>query len=384
VLNPDDTILHKLESLVAAGERQRDPAQAAIARRLDHLTAELLASRPSRKANALGWLFATRKKDHAPVKGLYIHGGVGRGKTMLMDMFFDAVPIQRKRRAHFHAFMADVHERIYRHRQKFKNGETKQADPIPPVASELFAEARLLCFDEFSVTDIADAMILARLFGELFAKGCVLVATSNVEPSELYRDGLNRGLFLPFIDLLKANAEIVSLDTETDYRLKKTNGHPVWLAPLGPETEAAMDRAWYVETGGTPETSDEIGRKGRKIHVPSAAGRSARFTFADLCAQPLGAADYLAILSKYRTIFIDHVPHLGPHLRNETKRFIILVDALYDQGARLFASAVAEPQLLLTAKKGTEGFEFDRTVSRLIEMQSAEYAAQHPANLTVQ
>jgi cell division protein ZapE len=157
VLNPDDTILHKLETLVAAGERQRDPAQAAIARRLDHLTAELLASRPSRKANALGWLFATRKKDHAPVKGLYIHGGVGRGKTMLMDMFFDAVPIQRKRRAHFHAFMADVHERIYRHRQKFKNGETKQADPIPPVASELFAEARLLCFDEFSVTDIADA-----------------------------------------------------------------------------------------------------------------------------------------------------------------------------------------------------------------------------------
>lgn len=358
MLNPDDSILHKLEALVAAGERQRDPAQFAIARRLDSLTANLLASRPSRKTNALGWLFAARKKDQPPVKGLYIHGGVGRGKTMLMDMFFDAVPIQRKRRAHFHEFMADVHERIYRHRQKLKNGETKQADPIPPVASDLFGEARLLCFDEFTVTDIADAMILARLFGELFAKGCVLVATSNVEPDNLYRDGLNRGLFLPFIDLLKANAEIISLDTETDYRLGKTDGAPVWLSPLGPETEAAMDRAWYRET----------------------AGRAARFTFADLCAQPLGAADYLAIVAQYSTIFLDHVPHLGPHLRNETKRFIILVDALYDQGARLFASAAAEPQHLLTARKGTEGFEFDRTVSRLIEMQSQEYAAAHPQN----
>ncbi|ASY58415.1 ATPase component BioM of energizing module of biotin ECF transporter [Sinorhizobium sp. CCBAU 05631] len=339
-----------------------------------------MASRPSRKANALGWLFAARKKDQAPVKGLYIHGGVGRGKTMLMDMFFDAVPIQRKRRAHFHEFMADVHERIYKHRQRLKNGETKQADPIPPVASELFAEARLLCFDEFSVTDIADAMILGRLFGELFAKGCVLVATSNVEPSELYRDGLNRGLFLPFIDLLKAHAELISLDTDTDYRLRKTDGNPVWLSPLGPEAEAAMDRAWYVATNGAPAGPAEIGRKGRMIRVPDAVGDCARFTFADLCAQPLGAADYLAILSHYRTIFLDHVPHLGPHMRNETKRFIMLVDALYDQGARLFASAAAEPERLLIAKKGIEGFEFDRTVSRLIEMQSEEYAAQHTEN----
>ncbi|WP_331372476.1 cell division protein ZapE [Sinorhizobium chiapasense] len=383
MLNPDDSILHKLEALVTAGERQRDPAQIAIARRLDHLTAELLASRPSRKSNALGWLFASRKKDHAPVRGLYIHGGVGRGKTMLMDMFFDAVPIQRKRRAHFHEFMADVHERIYKHRQKLKNGETKQADPIPPVASELFGEARLLCFDEFSVTDIADAMILARLFGELFAKGCVLVATSNVEPNDLYRDGLNRGLFLPFIDLLKANAEIISLDTETDYRLQKTDGNPVWLSPLGPDAEAAMDRAWYCVTAGAPVAAAEVARKGRKIRVPEASGNSARFTFADLCAQPLGAADYLAILTQYSTIFLDHVPHLGPHLRNETKRFIILVDALYDQGARLFASAAAAPQHLLAEKKGTEGFEFDRTVSRLIEMQSEEYAAQHPARAVV-
>ncbi|WP_104665536.1 cell division protein ZapE [Ensifer adhaerens] len=383
MLNPDDSIYRKLEALVTSGERKRDPAQFSIARRFDHLSAELLASRPSRKTNALGWLFASRKKDHPPVKGLYIHGGVGRGKTMLMDMFFDAVPIQRKRRAHFHEFMADVHERIYKHRQKLKNGETKQADPIPPVASELFGEARLLCFDEFSVTDIADAMILGRLFGELFAKGCVLVATSNVAPDDLYRDGLNRGLFLPFIDLLKANAEVISLDTDTDYRLTKTDGSPVWLSPLGPEADAAMARAWAHETGNAQAAPAEVPRKGRKIPVPAASGKSARFSFADLCQQPLGAADYLAILERYSTIFVDHVPHLGPHMRNETKRFILLVDTLYDNGARLFASAAAEPQDLLTQKKGTEGFEFDRTVSRLIEMQSEEYAAAHPANVAV-
>ncbi|RDL49781.1 Cell division protein ZapE [Ensifer sp. M14] len=383
MLNPDDSIHRKLETLVLSGERKRDPAQFAIARRFDHLSAELLASRPSRKTNALGWLFASRKKDHPPVKGLYIHGGVGRGKTMLMDMFFEAVPIQRKRRAHFHEFMADVHERIYKHRQKLKNGETKQADPIPPVASELFGEARLLCFDEFTVTDIADAMILARLFSELFAKGCVLVATSNVAPDNLYRDGLNRGLFLPFIDLLKANTEIISLDTDTDYRLMKTDGNPVWISPLGPDADASMDKAWARETAGTVIAPAEVPRKGRKIPVPAAAGKAARFSFTDLCQQPLGAADYLAILERYSTLFVDHVPHLGPHMRNETKRFILLVDTLYDNGARLFASAAAEPQNLLTLKKGTEGFEFDRTVSRLIEMQSAEYAVEHPENIAV-
>ncbi|MBD9521445.1 cell division protein ZapE [Ensifer sp. ENS02] len=383
MLNPDDSIYRKLEALVANGERKRDPAQFTIARRFDHLSAELLASRPSRKTNALGWLFASRKKDQPPVKGLYIHGGVGRGKTMLMDLFFDTVPIQRKRRAHFHEFMADVHERIYKHRQKLKNGETKQADPIPPVASELFGEARLLCFDEFSVTDIADAMILGRLFGELFAKGCVLVATSNVAPDDLYRDGLNRGLFLPFVGLLKANVEVISLDTDTDYRLTKTDGSPVWLSPLGPEADAAMARAWASETRNAAVAPAEVPRKGRKIPVPAASGKSARFGFADLCQQPLGAADYLAILERYSTIFVDHVPHLGPHMRNETKRFILLVDTLYDNGARLFASAAAEPQDLLTQKKGTEGFEFDRTVSRLIEMQSEEYAAAHPANVAV-
>jgi cell division protein ZapE len=374
VPNSEDSISRKLEALIVEGAMRRDPAQLAIVRKLDRLAMELESSRGERKSSALGWLFAARRQDHAPVKGLYLYGGVGRGKTMMMDLFFETVAIKRKRRAHFHEFMADVHNRIFEHRQKLKNGETKQADPIPPVASALFAEARLLCFDEFTVTDIADAMILSRLFGELFAKGCVLVATSNVEPSNLYRDGLNRGLFLPFIDLLRAHAEIVPLDTDTDYRMLKTSGLPVWSAPLDAAADAVMDKSWKQATTGLTVAPAEIQHKGRKIVVPQAAGDCARFSFADLCEKPLAAADYLAILSHYRVIFVDHVPHLTPERRNETKRFILLVDTIYDQGVRLFASAVCAPADLLTVKKGTEGFEFDRTVSRLTEMQSEEYA----------
>ncbi len=377
--NTEDSISRKLQSLIVTGELRPDPAQMVIARRLDHLAAELVAGRAARKSNALGWLFASKKKNLPPVKGQYIYGGVGRGKTMLMDLFFDQVPIERKRRAHFHAFMADVHDRINKHRQKLKNGETRQADPMPPVASDLFAEARLLCFDEFSVTDIADAMILSRLFSELFAKGCVVVATSNVAPDDLYRDGLNRELFLPFVAMLKAHADIVPLDTQTDYRLEKTEGLPVWGHPLSAEADMAIERAWTRETRGLDAAPSEVAFRGRRIAVPLAAGTCARFSFADLCEKPLGAADYLAILSHYKTLFVEHIPHLGPERRNETKRFIMLVDTLYDGGARLFASAAAEPIHLLTAKKGTEGFEFDRTVSRLIEMQSAEYARIHEA-----
>ncbi|MGQ3280888.1 MAG: cell division protein ZapE, partial [Shinella sp.] len=315
-------------------------------------------------------------------KGLYIHGGVGRGKTMLMDMFFEQARVKRKRRAHFHEFMADVHDRIHKHRQKLKAGETRQADPVPPVAESLIEEARLLCFDEFSVTDIADAMILSRLFGELFRRGCILVATSNVEPDNLYRDGLNRSLFLPFVDLLKQYVEIVPLDSLTDYRLEKDSGLPVFRYPLSVEADMAMDAAWRRETAGRAVTSETISFRGRKIAVPQAAGRIARFSFADLCERPLGAADYLEILAHYDTLFVDHVPLLGAEKRNETKRFINLVDTIYDHRARLFASAAAAPESLLVTRKGTEGFEFDRTVSRLIEIRSTEYLADHKARYT--
>lgn len=368
----------QLKALTASGSLQVDSAQMDVAKSLDRVLANLKQKRPAIKSSALGWMFA-RKKPVEIVRGLYIHGSVGRGKTMLMDMFFAMAPAKKKRRAHFHEFMADVHNRIAAHRLKFKNGETKQADPVLPVAADLYREAELLCFDEFTVTDIADAMILSRLFSELFSLGCVLVATSNVEPDNLYRDGLNRGLFLPFIDLLKRHVEVVTLDLPTDYRMEKLNSQPVYLIPIDERTDMAMEASWVQALHGRKAQPVDIPMKGRSIHVPLAADRMARFSFADLCDAPLGAADFLAIAKRFDTIFLDRVPQLGPEKRNQTKRFIILIDTLYDHAIRLYISAAAMPEDLLVERRGTEGFEFDRTASRLFEMRSAEYLAQTPA-----
>jgi cell division protein ZapE len=371
------SVSEKLKAKTHSGELQADPVQLEIARRLDRILSDLKENRAAAKTSALGWLFAKRRKRTDPIRGLYIHGSVGRGKTMLMDMFFNLAPVARKRRAHFHEFMADVHNRIHAHRQKLKSGETRQADPVPPVADELVAEAELLCFDEFTVTDIADAMILSRLFSALFERGCVLVATSNVEPENLYRDGLNRGLFLPFIDILKAHVDIASLDSPTDYRMEKLSSMPVYHAPLGSAADKAMDAAWSAVGGGGAEKADEIAYKGRIISIPRTARGAARFTFEELCERPLGASDYLAIAERYHTVFVDHVPKLSADRRNATKRFIILVDALYDRGVRLVISAACLPDELLTERRGVEGFEFDRTISRLFEMRSRDYLNQH-------
>ncbi|MCX8999239.1 cell division protein ZapE [Rhizobiaceae bacterium BDR2-2] len=370
------SVSEQLRALTDAGSLQADDAQFAVAGHLDRILDELRLRVPSPKRGALGWLFGKGRKAE-PVKGLYVYGSVGRGKTMLMDMFFKLAPVEAKRRAHFHEFMADVHARIHAQRQKFKAGETRQADPVPPVAASIRAEAELLCFDEFTVTDIADAMILSRLFTELFAHGCVLVATSNVIPDDLYRDGLNRGLFLPFIGLLKQNVEVTTLDSPTDYRLEKLDSLPVYVTPLGARTDAALDAAWSRVTGGATGEPDAIQMKGRQIDVPLAHGTAARFTFASLCEVPLGASDYLAIAHRFDTVFVEDIPRMGPEKRNETKRFIILVDTLYDNQVRLFASAEAMPEDLLTERRGTEGFEFDRTVSRLFEMRSADYLELH-------
>ena len=368
-----NSVVERLESLVASGHLERDSQQLMIARRLDSVLTALKSRGPARKSSALGWLFAAKRNTDNPVRGLYIHGGVGRGKTMLMDMTFELAAVERKRRAHFHEFMADVHARIHAHRQKLKNGETRQADPVPPVAAALHDEAVLLCFDEFTVTDIADAMILSRLFAELFQRGSVLIATSNVEPDNLYRDGLNRQLFLPFVDLLKQYADVVPLDSPTDYRLEKTKSLPVWLTPLGPETEAKIDAAWHKLTDGVMPRAESIELKGREISVPAAALGAARFSFRDLCEKPLGASDYLAIAERYPTVFVEHIPVLTPQQGNATKRFINLIDTLYDNKVRLVASAEAMPDQLLPFRKGTVGFEFDRTVSRLFEMRSQDY-----------
>lgn len=371
------SVVEQLNALTASGELKADAAQLGVAAHLDRILSDLKLRKPAKKKSALGWMFARKAASSPSVKGLYVHGSVGRGKTMLMDMFFQVAPVEKKRRCHFHEFMADVHNRVHAHRQKLKSGETKQADPIPPVAAQLLAEAELLCFDEFTVTDIADAMILARLFTELFANGCTLVTTSNVVPDSLYKDGLNRGLFLPFIDLLKQNVDVVSLDSPIDYRMEKVKSLPVYVTPLDGAADQAMDMAWHHLTAGQIVAPVEIEMKGRSVLVPRAAARVARFTFRDLCEKPLGASDFLAIADRFDTVFIDHIPMLSADRRNETKRFIILIDALYDHTVRLFASAAAMPEELLGTRKGTEGFEFDRTASRLFEMRSADYLALH-------
>lgn len=367
-----------VSSLLAArirkGEIEPDPVQVTLARKLDDLAAKLETRTLASKSSSLGWLFSRQKKAE-PIRGLYIHGAVGRGKSMLMDLFFRSVNLKKKRRAHFHDFMADAQERIHLQRQAFKNGETKEEDPMPPVARELAAEAMLLCFDEFTVTDIADAMILGRLFKGLFEAGVVVVATSNVAPDDLYKDGLNRQLFLPFIDILKTHCSVHWLDARTDYRLEKLSRAPVYVSPLGAEAEAAMEEAWQRMTAGSPAARAELEVKGRKVPVPVAAGGSARFTFADLCEQPLGARDYLAITRNYHTVFIENVPLMDRSVQNHAKRFINLIDTLYDNGTRLVISAEGPPEALYRADSGTEAFEFSRTVSRLHEMQSVEYLA---------
>ncbi|HZH11136.1 MAG TPA: cell division protein ZapE [Microvirga sp.] len=368
------SITARYDALVTSGVIERDPAQVRLLRQLEALSSNLGNYSLARKPSALGWLFS--KKTPAPPKGLYVWGSVGRGKTMLMDLFFEALPVRRKRRVHFHAFMADVHERIHEFRQKLKTGAVKGDDPIAPVAEALAEEAWVLCFDEFTVTDIADAMILGRLFTALFAHGVVVVATSNVEPQNLYEGGLNRALFLPFIGLLQERMDIVKLDSRTDFRLEKLAGSPVFYTPADETSHAALTRAFKSLTGREQGKPVTLTVKGHPVEVPQAASRVARFSFEDLCSKPLGAADYLAIADEFETVILENIPKMGFERRNEAKRFIMLIDALYDAHVKLLASAEAEVSELYQADTGREAFEFDRTVSRLIEMRSEEYLSQ--------
>ena len=361
---------------VAAGRIERDEAQIAIVEKMTRLEQRVLEHRPARNSSALAWLFASRERAQPPIKGLYVYGEVGRGKTMLMDLFFESSPVERKRRAHFHEFMLDVHERIYLIRQKMKAGEYAGDDPVRLVAEELAEEAWLLCFDEFHVTDIADAMILGRLFARLFERDVVVVATANVPPDELYKDGLNRALFVPFIAMLNARMDLVRLAARTDFRLEKLAGQPVWYVPDDARADAALDQAWRRLTGGEHGSAREITLRGRSIHVPRAFMGVARFSFHDLCEQPLAAADYLRIAREFHTIIIDHVPAMTYDNRDAAKRFIILIDTLYDMNVKLIASAATAPEALYIADEGFEAREFKRTASRLIEMRSQPYLAR--------
>jgi cell division protein ZapE len=293
-----------------------------------------------------------------------------------MDLFFEASPVARKRRTHFHEFMIDVHERVHALRQQMKLGEHAGKDPIHLVALELAQEAWLLCFDEFHVTDIADAMILGRLFAQLFERGVVVVATSNVPPEDLYKDGLNRALFVPFIRLLEQRLDVVRLAARADFRLEKLAGMPVWYAPADAAADAALDTAWRRLAGGNGGAPQELPLKGRFVRVPQAAMGVARFSFRDLCEEPLAAADYLRIAHEYHTVILDRLPVLTFERRNAAKRFIILIDTLYDLNVKLIASAEAEPEALYRANRGFEAQEFKRTASRLIEMRSQAYLAR--------
>ena len=357
---------------LAAGRIECDPVQEAAIGKLSDIEDKLSMHYLARKSSALGWMFANRKTQ-APVRGLYLHGGVGRGKTMLMDLFFESSQVPRKRRVHFHEFMAEMHERIHLFRTRLKSGEANGEDAVVLAASSIAQDAWLLCFDEFHVTDIADAMILGRLFTKLFEAGVVVVATSNVAPDDLYKDGLNRGLFVPFISMLKRNMDVTRVDARTDYRLEKLVKGKVWHVPDDRAAADALDDAWARLTLDHEGATMTLMVKGHPIHVPKTALGAARFSFHDLCEQPLGAADYLRIAREFHTIVLDHVPVMRYETRNAAKRFIALIDTLYDNCVKLIASAAAPPHELYRAEDGYEASEFDRTASRLIEMGSQSY-----------
>lgn len=351
-------LIERYRAGVAKGELKPDPAQDAAAQRLQTLSSALKGYKPGRRG-----LFFHAK---TPPRGLYIWGDVGRGKSMLMDLFFEFAPIPQKTRVHFNAFMADTHARIHAERQRGEHD-----DPIPPVARAFAEHATLLCFDEFQVSDVADAMILGRLFQQLFDLGVVIVATSNTPPERLYEGGLNRQLFLPFIALIGEKLDVLELNGAIDYRLQRMSGLDIYITPLNAEADAKMDAAWARLTDNAQPKTVSLPLLGREVRVPRAAKGVARFSFEDLCAQPLGAVDYLEIARHFHTILIDHIPAMNETTKNWARRFTLLIDALYDEGAKVICSAAVAPDRLYPEGDGAEAFR--RTTSRLVEMQSGDY-----------
>jgi cell division protein ZapE len=354
------------DQLLSAGELKPDPAQERAVAALDRLAASVADN-----GGLFARLFGSREDGPA---GVYLWGGVGRGKSMLMDLAFEHIDIHLRRRVHFHEFMLETHARLRRAR------ETEEGDPIEPVAEQIADDARLLCFDELQVTNPADAMILSRLFGKLLDQGVKVVTTSNRPPRDLYQGGLNRELFIPFIELIEKRMLVVEVNGPIDYRLDRLEGVEVWHVPNGPKATADLSRAFFQLTdypvedrAKVPSEELDVGG-GRTIHVPKSLKGVAVFSFKRLCGEPRGAADYLAIARRYHTVIIVGIPVMGPDMRNEAARFVTLIDALYEHRVKLLAGADAEPSGLYPAGDGS--FEFQRTVSRLEEMRSAEYLAE--------
>jgi cell division protein ZapE len=385
-LTTHDGALDAYRNLHVQGVLKGDRDQERAAHKLQRLHEALRDHRPPENKPRGLWGLFRRNFDQPAPRGLYIHGDVGRGKSMLMDLFFDHAPVARKRRVHFHEFMLEIHGRLHEWRQTSREERIREArarglrgegeDPLPVIARQVAEQALLLCFDEFQVHDVADAMILSRLFSEFFANRMVIVVTSNRPPQNLYENGLNRGLFLPFIDLIVDRLDVIELAGPTDYRRDQLRGRPVYHTPLDDRSRDALDRTFARLTGGAPGDAEQLYVHGRTVTVPSAAMGVARFSFADLCEQPLAAADYLAVASRYHTVVLSEVPELGPEKRNQAKRFVTLVDVLYENRVKLVCAAAVPPDQLYPSGDGA--FEFQRTVSRLMEMQSEEYlAADH-------
>lgn len=373
----------RYREMVENGQLKEDENQSCVVNKFQNLFLSLKKYPIQQNNNFLNKYFFKDKTKEFP-KGLYIYGNVGRGKSMLMDLFFDLAPILEKRRVHFHAFMIEIHKEIHAWRymdpdSRIKKFGSAEDDPIPPLAEDIAKKSKLLCFDEFQVTDVTDAMILGRLFKALLNRNVILVLTSNRVPDDLYKNGLNRELFLPTIKLIKEELDVVALDGPTDYRLERMRGMEVYHHPLGEEATKALSDAFWRLTDHEVDDRTEVGPddidvQGHILHIPVASRGVAVVSFKKICGTALGSADYLAMAWKYHTVIMVGIPKLGPENRNEAKRFTTFIDALYENNVKFLCCAAVAPEDLY--EEGHGHFEFQRTVSRLMEMQSKEYLAK--------